>query len=176
MSDLEKSNEPSERYRRMAQRYPELLLFPDDATRKKVWQLAVNKTVRSPIAFLLMCGFVMLIQGYFSYVVPHLTFIVRVLPGYLIAAIGGGIGGGLGAAVILWFGRNKIHRFLRQQLLEMRIPVCMHCGYDLRGQEEARCPECGQEFDAELVGGGARGGAEDAEKGKERRGFRIQDS
>ena len=25
---------------------------------------------------------------------------------------------------------------------------CRHCGYDLQGQEEARCPECGKEFDA----------------------------
>ncbi len=29
--------------------------------------------------------------------------------------------------------------------------VCANCGYDLRGQTEARCPECGKEFDARLL-------------------------
>jgi len=26
--------------------------------------------------------------------------------------------------------------------------LCMHCGYDLRGQTEARCSECGTEFES----------------------------
>jgi hypothetical protein len=31
---------------------------------------------------------------------------------------------------------------------EAEYPVfCMHCGYELRGLPEARCPECGREFD-----------------------------
>jgi hypothetical protein len=30
-------------------------------------------------------------------------------------------------------------------------PICSHCGYDLRGQVDARCPECGTPFDAKRV-------------------------
>ena len=29
-----------------------------------------------------------------------------------------------------------------------RMGLCRECGYDVRGQVEARCPECGTEFDA----------------------------
>ena len=32
---------------------------------------------------------------------------------------------------------------LRQCLIDHGIAVCIKCGYDLRGQEEPRCPECG---------------------------------
>lgn len=28
---------------------------------------------------------------------------------------------------------------------------CVHCGYDLRGQAEPRCPECGKSFDEKLM-------------------------
>lgn len=47
--------------------------------------------------------------------------------------------------------RGRIRRCMRQYLQEMHIPICLGCGYDLRGQTEARCPECGREFDAELL-------------------------
>ena len=34
-------------------------------------------------------------------------------------------------------------RSLRRQLVERGVPICLACGYDLRGQLEPRCPECG---------------------------------
>jgi hypothetical protein len=30
-------------------------------------------------------------------------------------------------------------------------PLCRQCGYDLRGQTEPRCPECGTPFDVDLL-------------------------
>ena len=44
-----------------------------------------------------------------------------------------------------------IRRELRRELLERGMPVCASCGYDLRGQIEARCPECRDAFDAGLL-------------------------
>ena len=35
--------------------------------------------------------------------------------------------------------------YLRQHLNEHGIPICMNCGYDLRGQVNRVCPECGTE-------------------------------
>jgi hypothetical protein len=35
-------------------------------------------------------------------------------------------------------------RNLRRQLIERGVPICLACGYDLRGQMTPRCPECGQ--------------------------------
>ncbi len=46
-----------------------------------------------------------------------------------------------------WLWRGHIRSHVRQKLLEAGVPVCLSCGYDLRGQVEPRCPECGQAFD-----------------------------
>jgi len=42
--------------------------------------------------------------------------------------------------------RKGARRALRQQLNDAGMPTCMDCGYDLRGQIDPRCPECGREF------------------------------
>ena len=39
--------------------------------------------------------------------------------------------------------RNQLQRCLREQLLERGVPICLVCGYDLRGQIDPRCSECG---------------------------------
>jgi hypothetical protein len=49
----------------------------------------------------------------------------------------------------LWI--SPIRKSLRQSLQAKGIPICIPCGYDLRGQLEPRCPECGAPFDAHLV-------------------------
>jgi len=54
----------------------------------------------------------------------------------------------LGVFVLVLKNVNGItRRFLRKELVRRGIPVCIKCGYDLRGQTETRCPECGAEFD-----------------------------
>ena len=50
-----------------------------------------------------------------------------------------------------WFWRHRLRRFLRRQLLDRGIAICLKCGYDLRGQTEPRCPECGTPFGVELI-------------------------
>jgi hypothetical protein len=47
--------------------------------------------------------------------------------------------------------RNRIRRYVRRKLAEIGVPVCRNCGYDLRGQVEPRCPECGTPFDSKLL-------------------------
>ena len=54
----------------------------------------------------------------------------------------GGVTGGSGVAAIRWFWRHQTRRFLRQQLLEHGIPICVKCGYDLTGNTSGKCPEC----------------------------------
>lgn len=39
--------------------------------------------------------------------------------------------------------RNWMRTFLRDYLNEHGIPVCRKCGYDLRGQANRTCSECG---------------------------------
>ena len=42
--------------------------------------------------------------------------------------------------------RNHTRRHLREKLIQLGIPICLPCGYDLRGSKE-RCPECGTAFE-----------------------------
>ena len=49
----------------------------------------------------------------------------------------------LGATASLFFWHRPYIRFLRQYLQDHGKTVCLKCGYDLRGQTEPRCPECG---------------------------------
>ena len=43
--------------------------------------------------------------------------------------------------------RKTVQRSLREQLADHGIPICIKCGYDLRGSKE-RCPECGEAFES----------------------------
>ncbi|NLX15275.1 MAG: hypothetical protein GXY44_16730 [Phycisphaerales bacterium] len=47
--------------------------------------------------------------------------------------------------------RKRRRRFLREKLVEKGVPICIECGYDLRGQIEPRCPECGTGYDPDLL-------------------------
>jgi len=42
-------------------------------------------------------------------------------------------------------GRNNIRRKLRAILVEDGIEICVPCGYDLTGNENGICPECGHD-------------------------------
>lgn len=54
------------------------------------------------------------------------------------------------AAAFLLF-RRAVYRHLTEAVVECRYPLCVHCGYDLQGLAEPRCPECGATFDTRLL-------------------------
>ena len=49
----------------------------------------------------------------------------------------------IGYLLVVWIWRRGVARSLRGKLVEAGVPVCLRCGYDLRGTTEPRCPECG---------------------------------
>jgi peptidoglycan/LPS O-acetylase OafA/YrhL len=52
----------------------------------------------------------------------------------------------------VWYGgfrafvREPMRKRLRASLRSHGLLLCIHCGYDLRGVGESRCPECGDAF------------------------------
>lgn len=129
----------------MAQMFPELLLFP---TRKE-GQRALRKAARGSLLSLRFWGL-------FVVFIAALTLLDRLCVEPLFRGFGidsvlpfmyGAIAGTVGVLGTLWVSRKKIRRRLRCQLRQMGVPLCVKCGYDLRGQQELRCPECGTELD-----------------------------
>lgn len=54
-----------------------------------------------------------------------------------------------------WFGAPLLLKSLRKEMNSQGIPVCLRCGYDLKGSVGAACPECGERIpESELAGGG----------------------
>lgn len=55
---------------------------------------------------------------------------------------------------ITWFTdhwhRQALRRLIRLEMLDRGYAICVDCGYDLRGQQEPRCPECGAQFPGTL--------------------------
>jgi len=76
---------------------------------------------------------------------PLWTWLIRKgLPPVAVGGICGGIVGGGSVALLQVFYRQKMLRFIRDDMNRNGLPVCRECGYDLRGIQEARCPECGR--------------------------------
>ncbi len=44
--------------------------------------------------------------------------------------------------------RKSIQRRVREEICSFGVPICITCGYQLRGIPKARCPECGSESTA----------------------------
>ncbi|MGQ9648617.1 MAG: hypothetical protein ACUVXJ_00735 [Phycisphaerae bacterium] len=68
--------------------------------------------------------------------------------------VGGVIAGVYPLAVAIgsqYLVRKLLIRYLREQLVAKGVPICIYCGYDLRGQVDPRCPECGKAFDPNLI-------------------------
>lgn len=53
--------------------------------------------------------------------------------------------------VLVQMARRRIRPFIWRKLAERGVLVCLHCGYDLRGQTVCRCPECGKAFDPQRL-------------------------
>lgn len=128
--------------------YPELTLFPNDEDRiKSLKQCAKGlnwQWFRRPWFWAITIGY-----GVLGMVLPAL--ITRALAAW---GMPGGfrwwvqmipsmmLGAGFGLA-FQYLYRKPIQLALRKLLNDRGTPICMECGYDLRGLPEPRCPECG---------------------------------
>lgn len=72
------------------------------------------------------------------------------LPRGIDSLVWGGLPGLAMGLVPLVYVRKNAAKVLRQELLVLGVPICLACGYDLRGTVSERCSECGRELDARV--------------------------
>lgn len=125
--------------------FPELLLFEPGRERRRMMRRVFRNT-RTVAAFgLAVVIFVYGVDG------PLRSYLGRLgLPHWAVTVIAALCAGGMAYAAI-WVTRRGVRRYLRVQLVNKGVPVCLECGYQLRGQVEPRCPECGTGFDMRLL-------------------------
>ena len=122
--------------------YPELRAADDVRVRRQAWRWAARRCRRSPLlmAWIAVFGGGMVV-GWL--VVRDFTFPAWWPPLLHV----------LLALYTLWIiltvfypfiARQRMRRALREALAQAGVPICVRCGYDLRGQCNAVCPECGQ--------------------------------
>lgn len=132
--------------RKLARLYPELRRFASREEAGKVVKAWQKQQLRTPRFWF---GLVAYTCGAAGVALAILLSIGQWLPipPSMYGGLVGGFVGGSGAGAMAWFWRRRFTRYLRQQLVARGIPICLKCGYDLRGQTEPRCPECGTAFE-----------------------------
>ncbi len=136
--------------------FPELELLATDDERirllKHAQKTISRRMVRRPLFWLACLAFGVVngaVTGSLGVMFP--SWFSAMIPPWLARPIVAGVLGGSFGLAFQYLYRKPIQRFMREELVGMGIPVCIPCGYDLRGQTEPRCPECGTAFDRRLL-------------------------
>ena len=124
--------------------YPDLARAPDAQVRRDVWRNAAKRCRQSLLLGLVLAVIVGgLVLGAF----------VGVSRDFVVSPWWPPLLRGLVAAYIVWLvlslfyplvARDRMRRLLWEHLAKEGVPICTGCGYDLRGQIGAVCPECGR--------------------------------
>lgn len=133
---------PDEPHIPLAGLFPELSHFPDRAARDAAFSSAKLRVIRAKRRWILL---VAAMSGV-GLAIALLGLGLKIVFGTNVAWLGS-FAGPLTLLVWVWVAniafRRPIQRDLREQLVARGVPICLACGYDLRGNTSGRCPECG---------------------------------
>jgi hypothetical protein len=141
----------SRRYRYLGRVLPELHRFQSDEERKVAMRQANSMVWGSPRPWLWLFLLVITAVG-LIFARWQLEEEYPVVEWICLAATS------FFAGTWIWFCRSELRHLLREQLVDKGVAICLRCGYDLRGQVDPRCPECGTPFDERLLGRSLPGG------------------
>ncbi len=128
---------------------PELRLFKSIGAAMESWEQA--KTIRPPRRIAVVCLAIALL-GVLAYCLALLYLPpLRWLQESRYVAVGVFVVLLPAAYLAFRLLREPMRRVVRGDLQAAGVPICIQCGYDLRGQTIARCPECGQPFEEKLL-------------------------
>lgn len=120
---------------------PELRRLETSQQRREAVHRTKVAIAKSPWFIVQFVGFLVLaMMGYKVLkwaVLPDVVHLVLYTLGVMMAYI----------LVFSWTYCRKVRELVRRELNRQGIRVCIYCGYDIRGQMGARCPECGRDFD-----------------------------
>ena len=124
-----------------AQWFPELEHFQTPVARRRAFRRATRRALSTPLywGFALACT---ALGVWVKFVVERIWHVPPLVLAILLGLYAGaaiGYGG-------IWAFRRRIRVLLRQKLIEEGVPVCVQCGYMLKGVILPRCPECGTAF------------------------------
>ena len=123
---------------------PETQLFADDEQREKAIRDLENSgpAWHAILHIIILISALLLFKKFVWYrlpIPPEIeSWLFPIFPAFVIIAYS------------VYWQRQRAAVFFRNILLQDGVPVCMKCGYCLRGLSSDRCPECGKELDARV--------------------------
>ena len=130
---------------RMLASLPEIRGIKDEELREYVKGSVIGNSQPSWVVRILGTGFT---YGFFVGTEYLLSYFSHPRDG---ASLRNDVYGAAWAFFLLWMSRASLRKSVRRKLAERGVLVCLHCGYDLRGQTVCRCPECGKAFDPQRL-------------------------
>jgi hypothetical protein len=127
----------------------ELEQFDDDAEAQEALR-EIERESSNPATWQFWFAIAVLVISAFATI--RLTrWLIRPMrwPGFVEDLVTFGLAGVVFWIILRWLHRADAPADLRRKLLKRGIPVCLACGYSLRGQPpaSAQCPECGAHLD-----------------------------
>ncbi len=128
--------------------FPELTMLASEAERRNLVTAADQQTVGWGRRLTFVVVVAVIVGGGGGFVLGTLLK-SWALPNWLIGVFTCTICVTASLLGVQLFWRKPLRAYIRRELNQRGIPVCLHCAYNLTGLPEPRCPECGQPFEAE---------------------------